>query len=189
MDFEFDATTDWRRLKLPNVIDEHSRLCLAIRLGGLCKAKDLVAVMEELTSIYPAPVFIPGDNGPGFNCFAEAQGLRPGPADLVRGQRHHQQGSIAQGSPGENGCAELFNGRFWDEFLATELFAKALEAQILVNHWCWEVNSLRPHSALQGLSLLEAAQQGDAASWQPSTLIRPGPTMGGTSPFPGLFAS
>jgi hypothetical protein len=58
MDFQFDATADGRRLKCLNVIDEHSRLCLAIRVGRRCKAKDVVAVLEELTSLYPAPPFI-----------------------------------------------------------------------------------------------------------------------------------
>ena len=36
MDFQFDATADGRRLKFLNVIDEHSRLCLAIRVGRRC---------------------------------------------------------------------------------------------------------------------------------------------------------
>ena len=72
MDFQFDATADGRRLKFLNVIDEHSRLCLAIRVGRRCKAKDVVAVLEELTSVYPAPTFIRSDNGPEF----VAQALR-----------------------------------------------------------------------------------------------------------------
>jgi hypothetical protein len=42
MDFQSDATADRRRLKFLNVIDEHSRLCLAIRVGRRCKAKDVV---------------------------------------------------------------------------------------------------------------------------------------------------
>jgi len=54
MDFQFVGTADGRRLQFPNVIDEHSRLCLAIRVGRRCKAKDVVAVVEELTSLYPA---------------------------------------------------------------------------------------------------------------------------------------
>ena len=33
MDFQFVPTADGRRLKFLNVIDEHSRLCLAIRVG------------------------------------------------------------------------------------------------------------------------------------------------------------
>jgi len=57
MDFQFDATADGRRLKFLNVIEEHSRFCLAIRVGRRCKAKDVVAVLEELTIVY-----LPGVN-------------------------------------------------------------------------------------------------------------------------------
>ena len=39
MDFQFDATSDGRRLKFLNLIDEHSRLCLANQVGRRCKAK------------------------------------------------------------------------------------------------------------------------------------------------------
>jgi hypothetical protein len=70
---------------------------------------------------------------------------------------------IAPGSPWENGFAESFNGRFRDEFLNTELFTMTPEAQLLVDRWRWEYNSFRPHSTLQGLTPLEAAQQGAAA--------------------------
>jgi hypothetical protein len=47
MDFQFDATADGRRLKYLNVIDEHSPLCLAIRVGRRFKTNDVVAVLEE----------------------------------------------------------------------------------------------------------------------------------------------
>ena len=162
MDFQFDATADGRRLKFLNVIDEHSRLCLAIRVDRRCKAKDVVAVLEELTSLYPAPAFIRSDNGPEFNCFAEAQGLRPRSEEVVPEQRH-QHCLHLPGSPWQNGFAESFNSRFRDEFLNTELFATVAEAQGLSNRWRWEYNNLRPHSALQGRTPLEAAQQGAAA--------------------------
>ena len=36
MDFQFDATADVPRLKFLNVLDEHSRLCLFIRVGRRC---------------------------------------------------------------------------------------------------------------------------------------------------------
>ncbi len=39
MDFQFGATADGRRLKFLNVIDEHSRLCLAIRVGRRCRPR------------------------------------------------------------------------------------------------------------------------------------------------------
>jgi hypothetical protein len=52
MDFQFDATADGRRLKFLNMIDEHSRLCQAIRVGRRCKVKDVMVVLEELTSLH-----------------------------------------------------------------------------------------------------------------------------------------
>ena len=155
MDFQFDATADGRRLKFLNVIDEHSRLCLAIRVGRRCKAKDVVAVLEELISVYPAPTFIRSDNGPEFI----AQALR----DWCEASDTTSTAYIEPGSPWENGFAESFNGRFRDEFLNTELFTTAPEAQLLADRWRWEYNTFRPHSALQGRTPLEVAQQGAAA--------------------------
>jgi len=39
MDFQFDATAYVLRLNFLNVIDEHSRLCLAIRVGRRCRPR------------------------------------------------------------------------------------------------------------------------------------------------------
>ncbi|MBW4531528.1 MAG: hypothetical protein KME02_12665 [Aphanothece saxicola GSE-SYN-MK-01-06B] len=77
MDFQFDATADGCRLKFLNVIDEHSRLFLAIRVGRRCKAKDVVAVLEELTSLYPAPAYVRSDKGLEFIAQALGTGVRP----------------------------------------------------------------------------------------------------------------
>jgi putative transposase len=66
MDFQLDATAKGRRFKFLNVINEHSLLCLAIRGGRRCKAKEVVAVLEERTSLYPVPALIRSDNGPEF---------------------------------------------------------------------------------------------------------------------------
>jgi len=93
MDFQFDATADGRRLKFLNVIDEYSRFCLAIRVGRRCKAKDVVAVLEELTSLYPAPTFIRSDNGPEFL----SQALR----DWCETSTTTSTAYIAPGSPWE----------------------------------------------------------------------------------------
>jgi transposase InsO family protein len=142
MDFQIDATADGRRLIFLNVIDEPSRLCLAIRVGRRSKPKDVVAALEELTSVYPAPAFIRSDNRLDFI----AQALRDCCSIITS-----STADIAPGSPWENGFAASFNGRFRDEFLNTELFTTGPEAQILSARWRWEYNSLRPNSALQGL--------------------------------------
>lgn len=63
---QLDAIADDGRLNFLNMMDEHSGLCLAIRVGRRCKAKDVEALLEGLTSLYPAPAFIRSDNGPEF---------------------------------------------------------------------------------------------------------------------------
>jgi len=155
MDFQFDATADGRRLKFLNVIDEHSRLCLTIRVGRSCKSKDHVAVLEELISVCPAPTFIRSDNWPEFI----AQALR----DWCEASETTSTAYIEPGLPWENGLAESFSGRFRDEFLNTELFTTAPETQLLADRLRWEYKTFRPHSAFQGRTPLEAAQPGAAA--------------------------
>jgi len=113
-----------------DVIDEHRRVILAIRVGRRCKAKDAMAVLEELTSVYPAPTFIRSDNGPELI----AQSLR----DWCEVSDTTSTAYIEPGCPWENGFAESFNGRFRDEFLNTELFATAPEAQLLADRWHWK---------------------------------------------------
>jgi transposase InsO family protein len=140
MVFQFDATADGRRLKFLNAIDEHTRFCLATRVGRRCKAKDVVAVLEELTSLYPSPSFIRSGNRPEF--IAQVLWVWCEASDTT------STAYIEPGSPWENGFAESFNGRFRDEFLNIELFTTASEAQILADRWRWEYNTLRPHSAL-----------------------------------------
>jgi len=155
MDLQFDATADGCRLKFLNVIDEHSRLCLAIRVGRRCKTKDVVAVLEELTCLYPAPAFIRSDNGPELIAGA----LR----NWCEASTTISKAYIAAGSHWENGFVEAYNGRFRDEFLSIELFTTTPEAKNLADGWRWECKTFRPHSALHGLAPLEAAQHAAAA--------------------------
>jgi transposase InsO family protein len=132
MDFQFDATADGRRLKFLKVIDEHSRLCLANRVGRRCKANDVVEVLEELTSLYPAPALIRSDNAPEFIAHT-----------LKRWSENSGSTTayIEPGSPWQNGFAESFNSRFRVEFLNTKLFTTVAEAQALADRWRWEYNT------------------------------------------------
>jgi transposase InsO family protein len=171
MDFQFDAIADGRRLKFLSVIDEHSRLCLAIRVGRRCKAKDVVAVLEELISLDPTPAFIRSDNGPELI----AQALRNRCKDSTTTMTAY----IVPGSIWENGLAESFNGRFRDEFLNTELFPSAPEAQILTDGWRWEYNTLIPHSGLQGRTPLEEAQHGTCSMTTSTTSHKAWTNQGG----------
>ena len=55
---------------------------------------------------------------------------------------------IEPGSPWENGYIESFNGKMRDELLNREIFYSAKEAEILIEQWRIEYNTIRPHSAL-----------------------------------------
>jgi putative transposase len=114
----------------------------------------VVAVLEDLSRLYPSPAFIRSDNGPEFIAHA-----------LSRWSESSGTGTayIKPGSLWQNGFAESFKGRFRDEFRNTELFSTPTEAQLLSDQWRRQYNTLRPHSALQGRTPLEVAQQGAAA--------------------------
>ena len=55
---------------------------------------------------------------------------------------------IEPGSPWENGYVESFNGKLRDELLDREIFYTLTEAQILIERWRRQYNTVRPHSAL-----------------------------------------
>lgn len=58
IDFQIDPTMDGRTLKFLNVIDEYSRLCLAIRVGRRCRAAEVIDTIEELLKLYPSPTHL-----------------------------------------------------------------------------------------------------------------------------------
>jgi len=154
IDFQFDQTMDGRRLKLLNIVDEYSRLYLAICVGRRCKAVDVIDSIEELLKQYPAPTHLRMDNGPEFIAHA----LQEWCTGSGSGAKY-----IPPGSPWENPFVESFNSRLRDEFLNIELFASLPEAKVLAERHRMEYNTYRPHSALQGRTPLEVLQQWKAA--------------------------
>jgi transposase InsO family protein len=154
IDFQFDQTMDGRRLKFLNIVDEYSRLCLAIRVGRRCKAIDVIDAIEELFKQHPAPTHLRMDNGPEFIAHA-LQEWCTGNGSATE--------YIPPGSPWENPFVESFNGRFRDEFLNIEIFASLPEAKVLAEQHRMEYNTYRPHSGLQGRTPLEVLQQWEAA--------------------------
>jgi transposase InsO family protein len=70
IDFEFDETSDGRRLKLANLVDEHTREALAMRVGRTCTADDLVHVLDALVADRGAPAYLRMDNGPELIAWA-----------------------------------------------------------------------------------------------------------------------
>ena len=140
-DFVFETTSDGRKLKLFNVIDEFSRECLTIRVGRNFKASDVIYTLADLFLEYGIPEHIRSDNGPEFIATAVREWL----ADLGGVTLF-----IEPGSPWENGYIESFNGKLRYELLNGEVFHTLEEARILTGWWRREYNHLRPHSSLGG---------------------------------------
>jgi putative transposase len=83
LDFQFDHTADGRMLKLLNVIDEHTRECLAIDVDRSIDADGVVACLERLALEREAPVYVRFDHGPEFIAYAVADWCRFNGTDTV----------------------------------------------------------------------------------------------------------
>jgi putative transposase len=141
IDFQFDETANGRRVKLANIVDEHTREALAMRVGRTCTADDLVEVLAGLVAARGAPEHLRMDNGPELLAWALRDYCR------LSGTRTTY---IEPGAPWENPYVESFNGRVRDELLNLEEFTSLTVAQVVVEAWRIEYNTYRPHSALGG---------------------------------------
>jgi putative transposase len=151
IDFCFDETADWRRLKLTNIVDEFTREALVIDVNRSSTSDYLVEIIERLVAERGAPAYLRMDNGPELTAWA----LR----EWCRLSRTTATLYIEPGSPWENAYVESFNGRLRDEFLNVEEFGSLTEAHIVVEAWRIEYNTWRPHSSLGGLTPAEFARQ------------------------------
>jgi len=122
-----------------NVLDEHSRECLAIRIKRKLNSTDVIDVLTDRFILRGVPGYIRSDNGPEF--IAEA--VRNWSAAVGAKTAY-----IQPGSPWENGYVESFNARLRDELLNGEIFYSLREAQIVIEQWRKHYNTVRPHSAL-----------------------------------------
>ena len=138
-DFVSAMTHDGRSLRLLTLIDEYTRECLAIRVARRLGSQEVIDTLAEVMLWRGIPEHIRSDNGPEF----VAGELRKWLARLGTETLY-----IEPGSPWENGYCESFNGKLRDECLNGEIFYSLKEAQIVIEQWRVQYNTLRPHSAL-----------------------------------------
>jgi len=138
-DFMQDHTQDGNPFRILNIIDEYTRECLAVRVARSLTHKDVLEVLTQLFCERGVPVHLRSDNGSEFT------------AKKVRAWLSRLEVKplfIEPGSPWENGYIESFNGKMRDELLAREIFYSLKEAQVMIEMWRREYNTIRPHSAL-----------------------------------------
>jgi len=138
-DFMQARTHNGVPFRILNVIDEYSRECLASKVARQLIHHDVLEVLTKLFVQKGVPVHIRSDNGSEFT------------ANRVRNWLSNLQIKplfIEPGSPWENGYIESFNGKMRDELLNGEIFYTLKEAEILIEMWRKEYNTVRPHSSL-----------------------------------------
>lgn len=134
-----DRTHDGKPFRMPCVIDEFTRECLAIRVERRLNARIVLEVLADLFLLHGPPDHIRSDNGPKFIKKALRGRLaRLGVKTLY----------IEPGSPWENGYCESFNSKLRDELLAREIFYTTKEAKMLIERWRDHFNTFRQHSSL-----------------------------------------
>ena len=138
-DFVHHRTDDGRAFRTLNILDEHSRECLAIRVKRKLNSTEVIDALTDLFILRGVPAYIRSDNGPEFIAEAVRDWIKAVGAKTAY---------IEPGSPWENGYCESFNGRMRDELLNGEIFYSLREAQIIIESWRTHYNTKRPHSAL-----------------------------------------
>jgi len=138
-DFVFDRDAAGRRLKLLTLMDEFTRIGLAIRVGRSFKATQVKEVLAEVGAKHGFPKFLRSDNGSEFIAAIIKEFLA---------ENNIKAAYIEPGSPWQNGRGESFNGKFRDECLRMEIFGNWREAEVIAEQWRKFYNAERPHSSL-----------------------------------------
>ena len=138
-DFVEGRTHDRRKFRIPTIIDEASRECLAPIVARQLKHEDVLAALADLFIACGPPANIRSDNGSAFIATAVQKWLaQVGETTLY----------ITSASPWENGYNESFNGSLRDELLNGEIFYSLVERKVLIEAGRRHYNTVRPHSSL-----------------------------------------
>jgi transposase InsO family protein len=121
-DFVSAKTHDGRTVRMLNLIDEHSRECLMIRLERRWSSAKVIEALADVMVLKGVPEHLRSDNGPEF----VARDLRKWLAGTGAKTAY-----IEPGSPWENGYCESFNSKLRNEFLNGEIFYSMKEIRVL----------------------------------------------------------
>jgi transposase InsO family protein len=143
MDFMHHRTRHGVTFRLCVVVDEFTRELLALRVARSFTTTNVLGVLADVFAEYGTPRVLRSDNGPEFisSAFQAAMRERSIAHELSR-----------PGKPCDNGLCESTNGRIRDELLRPYIFDtidSAADAAAFFRH---DYNTVRPHSALDGLA-------------------------------------
>ena len=171
--FIADRTHDGKAFRMLCIIYEFSRECLMISVARKLKATDVIVALCEMFVSRGVPAHIRSDNGPEFVALA----LRDWIAAVGAKTAY-----IEPGSPWENGYRESFNGKQRDERLNRGILYTLKEAQIVIENWRGNYNTVRPHLSLGYRPPAPEALVWPAPKPMAQTTALNGPLLGGRSP-------
>ncbi len=150
MDFMAEQLYDGRRLRILTVVDNHTRECLALKVGQRIRGSDVAAELEKIAARRGLPERIQLDNGPEFiskdlDFWAYWNKVK---LDFSR-----------PGKPTDNAFIESFNGRLRQECLNAHWFLSILDAREKIDVWKEDYNTNRPHSSLGDMTPREFTEQ------------------------------
>jgi putative transposase len=158
LDFMSDQLVDYRRFRILNIVDDHSRFCPGQIVDLSISGARVARYLDELGERFGLPEEIVLDNGPEGTSramfdWSERTGVR------LR--------FIEPGKPVQNAFVESFNGKLRDECLNLHWFRSLRHARDEIGAWRRHYNAERPHSALGYLSPMEFLSTTAAPSLEP----------------------
>jgi hypothetical protein len=139
---------DGSDLKLVTGVDDHSRFCVAAGLVRRAVSRSVCAVLLAALERHGVPDEVLTDNG---KVFTGRYGPRP--AEVMFDRICREQGIAHRltgvRSPTTTGKIERFHQSLRREFLDGRVFASLEEAQVEIDAWVSDYNTLRPHQALE----------------------------------------
>lgn len=138
-DFVHDQLADGRRLRILNIVDDYSRVCVGQLVDTSISGMRMARFLLELEATRGLPRTLVLDNGPEMTSKAMFFWSQESNVRL-----HF----IQPGKPTQNAFVESFNGRFRDGCLNQQWFRDLDDARRIVDDWREHYNTERPHSAL-----------------------------------------
>jgi putative transposase len=137
MDFIHDRLENGRKVKVLNVVDDFSRVCVGQIVSDSITGRHLAQFFDELDR---TPTVIRCDNGPEFWSRAfQAWACGKLTIDFIQ-----------PGKPQQNAFVESFNGKFREQCLNENIFFSLDHAREVIDEWRDIYNDFRPHRSLKG---------------------------------------
>lgn len=149
LDFVHDQLSNGRRIRVLNVVDDYSRVCVGQLVDTSISGARMARFLSDLSRERPLPPRIVMDNGPEMT--SKAMWLW----SQSTGVTLH---FIQPGKPTQNAFVESFNGKFRDGCLNQHWFASLEDAREIIDAWREDYNRIRPHSALNYQSPIQFEQ-------------------------------